>query len=139
MEWRFELELAEKKKNGECKAILKSMKTHWDGLTVFVDYPQVPMDNNEAERRMRGPAVGRKNFYGSGAVWSGRFGAGMFSIFQTLELWGLNQYTWLKEYLEACARNGSKPPDDLSEFLPWQMSEQRLRALSKKPEIRDGP
>ena len=138
MEQRFELELAEKKKNGECKAILKSMKTHWEGLTVFVDYPQIPMDNNEAERRMRGPAVGRKNFYGSGAVWSGHFGAGMFSIFQTLELWGLNQYTWLKEYLEACARNGSRPPDDNLEFLPWQMSAQRLRALSKNPEIRDG-
>ncbi|HEC62561.1 MAG TPA: IS66 family transposase [bacterium] len=139
MQQRFEQELADKKMNGECKAILKSMKNHWEGLTVFVDYPLVPMDNNEAERRMRGPAVGRKNFYGSGAVWSGHFGAGMFSIFQTLELWGLNQYIWLKEYLEACARNGSKPPDDLSKFLPWQMSKQRLRALSKKPEIRTGP
>jgi transposase len=137
MEQRFEQELGEKKKNGECRAILKSMKNHWAGLTVFVDYQQIPMDNNEAERRMRGAAVGRKNFYGSGAVWSGHFGAAMFSIFQTLELWGLNQYTWLKEYLEACARNGGRSPDDLSEFLPWQMSERRLRALSKRPEIRD--
>ncbi len=139
MEQRFERELAEKKKNGECRAILKSMKNHWAGLTVFVDYPEIPLDNNEAERRMRGPAVGRKNFYGSGAVWSGHFGAAMFSVFQTLELWGLNQYTWLTGYLEACAGNGGRPPADLSEFLPWQMPEQRLRALSKKTEIRAGP
>ena len=113
------------------------MKNHWEGLTVFVDYPEVPMDNNLAERIFRGPVVGRKNFYGSGAVWSGFFAAAMFSIFQSLELWGINQYLWLTEYLEACASNGVKPPDDISQFLPWEMSKGRLRGLSKKPEIKD--
>jgi len=29
------------------------------------------MDNNEAERRLRNPVVGRKNYYGNGSVWSG--------------------------------------------------------------------
>ena len=138
MEEKREQELSEKKKDAECKAILKSMKNHWEGLTVFVEYPEVPMDNSEAERRIRGPAVGRKNFYGSGAVWSGYFGAGMFTIFQTLELWGINQYVWLTEYLEACAcKEGGKAPADISQFLPWEMSEERLRGLSKKPEIKD--
>ena len=133
MEERIEEELSQKRQDAKCEAILKSMKNHWKGLTVFVDYPEVPMDNNFIERIFRGPAVGRKNFYGSGAVWSGYFAAGMFSIFQTLELWGINQYLWLTEYLEACANNGGKSPDDISQFLPWKMSEERLRALSKKP------
>ena len=137
MEKRIEEELSQKKKDAKCEAIMKSMQNHWTGLTVFVDYPEVPMDNNVAERMHRGPVVGRKNFYGSGAVWSGYFAAAMFSIFQTLELWGINQYLWLKEYLEACAENGGKPPDDISQFMPWQMSERRLRGLSKKPEIKD--
>ena len=35
---------------------------------VFVANPQVPMDNNIAERRMRNPGMGRKNYYGSGRV-----------------------------------------------------------------------
>ena len=43
------------------------MKNHWSGLTVFVDHPWVPMDNNVAERAARLPVVGRKNFYGSGS------------------------------------------------------------------------
>ncbi len=137
MEERIERELSQKKKDAECEAILKSMKNHWEGLTVFVDYPEVPMDNNLAERVFRGPVVGRKNFYGSGAVWSGYFAAAMFSIFQTLELSGLNQYLWLTEYLEACAGNGAKPPDNISRFLPWKMSKERLRYFSKKPEIKD--
>ncbi|MBA7649501.1 hypothetical protein ES703_57298 [subsurface metagenome] len=88
MEERIEDELNQKKKDGECEAILKSMKNHWEGLTVFVDYPEVPMDNNLAERIIRGPVVGRKNFYGSGAVWSGYFAAAMFSIFQSLSIMG---------------------------------------------------
>ena len=90
-----------------------------------------------AERMFRGPVVGRKNFYGSGAVWSGYFAAAMFSIFQTLELSKLNQYLWLTEYLEACVGNGAKPPDNISQFLPWEMSKERLRYFSKKPEIRN--
>jgi len=47
------------------RKVLQSMALHWSGLTVFVDAPWVPMDNNAAERDMRGPVVGRKNFYGS--------------------------------------------------------------------------
>ncbi len=32
--------------------------------------------------------------------------------------------------LEACAENGGKPPDDLSPWLPWTMSEERRRELT---------
>ena len=47
------------------KAQAESMKNHWKGLTLFVDHPEIPMDNNLAERELRGPVVGRKNFYGN--------------------------------------------------------------------------
>ena len=69
---------------------LDSLKTHWAGLTVFLDHPEVPLDNNEAERRERGPVVARKNYYGSGALWSGRLAAMLFSLFQTLSVWCLD-------------------------------------------------
>jgi hypothetical protein len=32
----------------EQEKVLQSMRRHWQGLTVFVDDPQVPMDNNAA-------------------------------------------------------------------------------------------
>ena len=54
-----------------------------------------------------------------------------FSIFQTILLWGINPRTWLRLYLEACAQNKGIPPADLSEFLPWNMSEARLLQLTK--------
>jgi transposase len=49
-------------------SVLKSFATHWEGLMVFVDHPQIPMDNNGSERTLRNPVVGRKNYYGSGAI-----------------------------------------------------------------------
>ncbi|OFZ44160.1 MAG: hypothetical protein A2485_07600 [Bdellovibrionales bacterium RIFOXYC12_FULL_39_17] len=111
--------------------ILVSMQTHWEGLKVFVDHPEVPMDNNNGERSIRNPVTGRKNFYGSGSLWSSQLAAMMFSIFQTIGLWGLNCHHWLRLYLTACAENQGKAPEDLSPFLPWEMGEDRLQRLSK--------
>ena len=111
--------------------VLNSLNNHWLGLTVFVKFPQVPMDNNTAERRMRNPGMGRKNYYGSARQWSAELAAMMFSLFQTNLLWKLNPHHWLTSYLTACAENGGQPPADLSPFIPWRMSEQRKQQLAK--------
>jgi len=113
------------------RKVLVSLCEHWKGLTVFYDYPEVKMDNNPAEQSMRNPVLGRNGYYGSGSLWSAELAAMQFSIFQTMLLWGLNPRTWLRLYLEACAKNLGQPPDDLSEFLPWKMSEARKIQLAK--------
>ena len=38
---------------------LRSLLNHREGLSVFLDRPRVPLDNNLAERLLRGPAIGR--------------------------------------------------------------------------------
>jgi transposase len=43
---------------------VRYMLERWAGLTRFVANPRIPLDNN-AERALRGPVVGRKNHYGS--------------------------------------------------------------------------
>ncbi len=110
--------------------ILVSLQNHWQGLSVFVEHPEVPMDNNKAERSIRNPVTGRKNFYGSGSLWSSQLAAMMFSIFQTIRLSGLNCRHWLRSYLTACADNCGQPPEDLSPFLPWRMDEKRRKQLA---------
>ena len=130
MEERFSDELNQKKLDADYQKVLESLKNHWEGLTVFVDHPWIPMDNNEAERILRNSVVGRKNYYGSGSIWSGHFSAMMFSIFQTLVLWNINPRLWLTEYFTECARRGGKPPPDVSRHLPWSMSKRRKKRLS---------
>ena len=80
-------------------------------------------------RDERGPVVGRKNFYGSGAQWAGELAALMYSVFATLKLWGINPSTWLFDYLQACAENAQRAPSDISRFLPWAMDEAQIAAM----------
>jgi transposase len=131
-------ELADPKLHCACRKALTSLKRHWSGLVLFVEHPEVPMDNNQAERDLRGPVVGRKNFYGSGSHWSARLTAMMLTIFQTLLLEGINIQTWLTAYLETCAENRGKVPEHACSFLPWNLSKEQLCKFQKPiPRIND--
>lgn len=122
-------ELAAPSLREPCRKVLTSLQEHWSGLTLFVDDPRIPMDNNISERRLRGPALGRKNYYGSGAVWSGRLAATLFSILATLKLWQLNPRSWLRWFLQSCAEAGGQAPPDIQPFLPWNLSPQKRAEL----------
>ena len=117
------------------RKVLTSLQEHWSGLTLFVDDLRIPMDNNLSERRLRGPALGRKNYYGSGALWSGRLAATLFSILATLQLWQINPRLWLNWYLQSCAEAGGQAPNDIEPFLPWNLSRDiRAKLCLRSPE-----
>ena len=126
---RRQEQLTQKDMHPTCRKTLESLAEHWQGLTLFVEHPEVPMDNNGTERIQRGPVVGRKNYYGSGALWSGKLAAMLFSLFATLKLHGINPRLWLDGYLEACAAAGGKAPENAADFLPWNMSEDAKQSL----------
>jgi len=131
MRQQLDTELADPGLRTPARKVLTSLQEHWSGLTLFVDDPRIPMDNNRSERILRGPALGRKNFYGSGAEWSGRLAAALFSIFATLKLWQINPRLWLHWYLQSCAEAGGQAPKDIEEFLPWNLSEEMRAKLSR--------
>jgi len=91
--------------------------------------PGIPLDNNYAERLIRNPAVGRKNYSGSGAEWAGRLAVKMFSIFATLARWKINPRKWLSWYFDVCAASGGQVPENPASFLPWNLSQTRLAQL----------
>lgn len=121
----------------KARAVLESLAEHWEGCTVFADHPEVPMDNNESERRLRNPACGRKNYYGCGSQWSTELTAMLFSVFSTLKKNDINPKEWLDAYLEACAEAGGEAPEEqtLESFLPWNLPEERKKEweLSDRP------
>jgi transposase len=114
-------------------AVLRSMMQHWQGLTEFVERPQLPLSNNAAERALRSPVVGRKGYYGSGSCWSGQLAATMFSVLMTMRHWQINPRTWLTAYLQACADHGNCPPPQLRPFVPWTMTAAQLAAMRAAP------
>ncbi|MDQ3476544.1 MAG: IS66 family transposase [Actinomycetota bacterium] len=133
MQTQADAELADPKLPTPCRKVLTSLQEHWSGLTRFQENRRIPLDNNASERRVRGPALGRKNYYGSGALWSGRLAATLFSLLATLSLARLNIRTWLTWYLNCCAENGGRAPSDITAFLPWEMSVEKRRELAIDP------
>ncbi len=123
-------ELSQPKMREPCRKALRSLLDHFSGLTLFVDDPRIPMDNNASERMVRGPAMGRKNYYGSGSLWSVCLTAAMFSIVATLKQWNVNPRRWLSWYLESCATAGSRVPEDIQRFLPWNLTADRRAELT---------
>jgi len=133
MNAQAELELTDPKLATPCRSALESMMEHWAGLTRFVNDLRIPMDNNASERQNRGPALGRKNYYGSGALWSGRLAAMLFSLLATLRLSKINARKWLTWFLQCCAQNGGQPLLDVEPFLPWNISKKTRHELVLDP------
>ena len=108
---------------------LRSLLNHRAGLSVFLDKPGVPMDNNRSERLLRGAAIGRRLSFGSDSEAGARFTATMYSAVGTLALNGVDVLRWLAAWLSACADNGGRAPGDLSPWLPWSMDAERRNEL----------
>ena len=112
---------------------LRSLLNHREELSVFVDRPQAPMDNNRAERFLRRPSIARRLSLGSDSEKGARFTAIMYSVLGTLSMNDIDVLRWLEAWLDACAQNRRQPPEDLSPWLPWSMGQERRRQLTALP------
>ncbi|MDN5934076.1 MAG: transposase, partial [Pseudonocardia sp.] len=110
------------------RKVLATLDREWDGLARHREFPELDLDNNRAERAIRGPVVGRKNYYGSGAVWAAELAGRAWTVTATAALAGASPLTYLTDYLHACAAAGGTAPTgpDLHRFLPWAASEADL-------------
>ena len=76
---------------------LQFVNARWPSLKVFLSDPRVPLDNGEAERQIRGPVVGRKNYYGTRSERGARVASLMFSMIQTCTMLGVDPHGYLTE------------------------------------------
>ncbi len=91
---------------------------NYDGLTLFLEHPDVPIDNNLQERLLRSHVVGRKTWYGTHSERGAETAATIFSIIETCKLNHVNP----REYLEKLVQDllcGQKPytPKDYADLL----------------------
>ena len=134
---KIDIQIQDEKIPKACRKLLESLKRHWHGLITFLDHPEIPMDNNEAERKIRPAAVARKNYYGSGSTESAEFTAIMFSIIQTLLLWEVNPQKWFLDFFNAM---GAQKVRDVESWLPWNLPiEKRVNYTLQKRQPSTGP
>lgn len=92
--------------------------TRWQALTRYRDDGRIEMDNNAAERALRGVALGRGNYLFMGSDAGGERAAAIYSLVQTAKLNGLDPEGYLREVL---ARIADHPICDIDELLPWNI------------------
>lgn len=95
----------------------------WQALTRYLNDGRIEIDNNTAERALRGVALGRKNFLFLGSDAGGERAATMYSLLGTAKLNGINPEAYLRHVLSVIA---DYPVNRVDELLPWNLMPQTL-------------
>ena len=113
-------------RKSELAAAFRYMRARWAALVRSFDDGRLALDNNPAERALRGVAIGRKNylFAGSDAVGlqptgltrGGRRAAAMYSLIESAKLNGINPQLYIADVL---ARIADHPARRIADLLPW--------------------
>ena len=82
---------------------------NYSGLTVCLKSPEVPLDNNQEERLLRSPVVGRKTWYGNHSKRGARTGAVLFSLVEACKLNRVNPREYFPFVVEQI-HQGKDPP-----------------------------
>jgi transposase len=103
-------------KNTLAKAIQYAL-SRWEALTRYAGDGRLAIDNNVAERALRGIAITRKNFLFLGSDAGGERAAILYTVLESAKLNGLDPQAWLSDVIDRMANN--HPINRLSELLPW--------------------
>jgi transposase len=114
-DWAYAIKPATLPQSSLGKAI-DYMLSLWPGLTVFLTDPRVPLDNNAAERALRGVVVGRKNHYGSHSRRGAQVAAICYTLFESAKLAGVDPHRYVLEATRrAIASSGTVTlPEDVT-------------------------
>ena len=85
-------------------------------LRDYLDHGFLGLDNNTAERSMRGGGIGRKSYMFMGSERSGKSAAIVYTLMETATLNNIAPQAWLTDVLIRIADHKINRVDD---FLPW--------------------
>ncbi|MBN2130417.1 MAG: IS66 family transposase [Sedimentisphaerales bacterium] len=88
---------------------------HWDALTLFLEQPGAPLDNNICERALKRAILHRKNSMFYKTQNGARVGDLFMSLIHTCQLNGVNALDYLQTLTEHAGRLAASP----KQWLPW--------------------
>jgi transposase len=98
---------------------------NWQALVRYCEDGDLEIDNNGAERSLRGIAVGRKNWMFFGSDRGGRTAAILTSFMRTCKRHRINPYEYMRDVL---TRISAHPAKRIEELLPDQWEAARAAA-----------
>jgi len=106
------------KKSELAKAIGYTLP-RWPALTRYLDDGTIEIDNNAAERSLRGVAMGRKNWLFAGSHAGGERAAQIYTLIGTAKLNDVEPFAYLRYVLERIADH---PINRIDELPPWNVA-----------------
>ena len=89
----------------------------WEAIARYLEDGRLSIDNNLAERQLRGIALTRKNFLFLGSDPGGERAAIIYTIAETAKLNGLDPEAYIAAVIDRLCRGHTI--DRLDELLPW--------------------
>jgi transposase len=114
----FEATLSKLSRKSETTVAIRYALSRWDALTRYIEDGDIEIDNNAAERSLRGVALGRKNYLFAGSDAGGERAAAIYSLIGSAKLNGLDPEAYLREVL---TRIADHPINRIDELLPWNI------------------
>jgi transposase len=99
--------------------------TRWDALARYAGDGRIAIDNNPAERSLRGIAVTRKNFLFLGSEAGGERAAVLYTVLETAKLNGLDPEAYLTGVIDRMVKG--HPINRLTDLLPWNWKAEPAR------------
>jgi transposase len=90
--------------------------SRWSALGCFLNDGRVEIDNNAAERAIRGIALGRKNYLFAGSDSGGTRAAAIYALIETCKLNAIDPEAYLRDILTHIADHKI---NKIAELLPW--------------------
>jgi hypothetical protein len=121
----FETTLSKLSRKSDTTAAIRYALTRWGALGRYIEDGHVEIDNNAAERSLRGVALGRKNYLFAGSDAGGERAAAIYSLIVSAKLNGLDPEAYLRQVL---TRIPDHPINRIEELLPWNLAASVSRA-----------
>jgi len=114
----LEATLAKLSRKSETTVAIRYALSRWDALTRYIEDGHLEIDNNAAERSLRGVALGRKNYLFAGSDAGGERAAAIYSLIGSAKLNGLDPEAYLRHVLTRIADHRI---NRIAELLPWNI------------------
>ena len=112
---------------GEALTYLRNQMRY---VAQYIRDGRLEIDNNGAERQLRGVAVGRKNWLFAGSMKGLHRAALLYSLVQSAKLAGVEPWAYLKDVLDRLPHH---PHTRIGELLPQQWAEARAADPAPSP------
>ena len=96
--------------DADARRLTKRLRKYGEHLFTFLDYDDVPFENNFAERQIRPAVVLRKNSQSNRSERGAATQAILMSVYRTLKLRGLNPTKTIADALKTYLTTGQLPP-----------------------------